>query len=114
MDPALTLFILRLASAALLLLFLATIGWLIYKDMRLTAAELAARQRQHGALRVLADGAAPESSETFPLLPVTSIGRAPGNTLVLDDSYASNEHALISLRGNQWWLEDLGSRNGTL
>jgi pSer/pThr/pTyr-binding forkhead associated (FHA) protein len=29
------------------------------------------------------------------------------------DTFASAEHALISWRGGQWWLEDLGSRNGT-
>ena len=50
----------------------------------------------------------------FPLLPVTGIGRNPSNTIVIEDDYASGEHVLIALRGQQWWLEDLGSRNGTL
>ena len=34
--------------------------------------------------------------------------------MVLNNGYASGEHALLSWRGGQWWLEDLGSRNGTL
>ncbi|NLE99729.1 MAG: FHA domain-containing protein, partial [Anaerolineales bacterium] len=27
--------------------------------------------------------------------------------------YASAQHALLTWREGQWWLEDLGSRNGT-
>ncbi|MER3459472.1 MAG: FHA domain-containing protein, partial [Chloroflexota bacterium] len=60
-----------------------------------------------------ADGTGLPEGTVFPLQPVTSLGRAPTNTVALPDSYASGEHALLSLRGNQWWLEDLGSRNGT-
>ena len=44
----------------------------------------------------------------------TSLGRSPTNTVALNDSFASGEHALIMLRGGQWWLEDRGSSNGTL
>ncbi|MCZ7666030.1 MAG: FHA domain-containing protein [Chloroflexi bacterium] len=46
--------------------------------------------------------------------PLTSIGRAPSSTIVLDYTFISQEHALLMERGGQWWLEDLGSRNGTL
>ena len=45
---------------------------------------------------------------------MTGIGRAQGNTIVIDDGYVSSEHVLITHRGKQWWIEDLGSRNGTL
>ncbi|MBN4927451.1 FHA domain-containing protein [Hoyosella rhizosphaerae] len=41
------------------------------------------------------------------------IGRADDSTLVLTDDYASNRHARISPRGSDWYLEDLGSTNGT-
>lgn len=41
------------------------------------------------------------------------IGRSPASTLVLDDEYASARHARLSPQGDQWWIEDLGSRNGT-
>jgi len=115
MSLDVVLLIFRLLSALLLLLFLGVIGWLIFRDMQVTAAQLASRQRPHGTLRVIASESLPElNGHQFPLLLVTSIGRAPHNSIVLDDSYASSEHALISLRGRQWWLEDLGSRNGTL
>ena len=41
------------------------------------------------------------------------IGRADDSTVVLDDDYASTRHARLSLRGDDWYVEDLGSTNGT-
>jgi pSer/pThr/pTyr-binding forkhead associated (FHA) protein len=41
------------------------------------------------------------------------IGRADDSTLVLDDDYASTRHARISRQGEEWYVEDLGSTNGT-
>lgn len=58
----------------------------------------------HGALagtRIALDGR--------PIL----IGRADDSTLVLDDDYASTRHARIVQRGEDWYVEDLGSTNGT-
>lgn len=42
-----------------------------------------------------------------------TIGRAPSSTLVLDDDYASNSHARLSLVNGAWIVSDLGSTNGT-
>lgn len=42
-----------------------------------------------------------------------SIGRDPGSDLTIDDLTVSNQHARFNYHHNQWWLEDLGSRNGT-
>ncbi|MGH3642325.1 MAG: FHA domain-containing protein FhaB/FipA, partial [Mycobacterium sp.] len=41
------------------------------------------------------------------------IGRADDSTLVLTDDYASTRHARLSPRGSEWYVEDLGSTNGT-
>jgi len=41
------------------------------------------------------------------------IGRANDSTLVLTDDYASTRHARISLQNGAWFVEDLGSTNGT-
>ena len=41
------------------------------------------------------------------------IGRADDSTLVLDDDYASTRHARFALQGDEWYIEDLGSTNGT-
>ncbi len=43
----------------------------------------------------------------------TLIGRAPECALVLDDDYASGRHARIYESGGTWYVEDLGSTNGT-
>jgi hypothetical protein len=41
------------------------------------------------------------------------IGRADDSTLVLTDDFASSRHARLTNRGGQWYVEDLGSTNGT-
>ena len=116
MSPEIVLFLLRLLSAVLLLAFLGVIAWLTYKDMKLTTSLIAERDRRYGSLRVLASGipASLEIDHLIPLLPVTSIGRAANNSIVLEDEYVSSQHAIITLRSDQWWLEDLNSRNGTI
>lgn len=42
------------------------------------------------------------------------VGRSPECTLVLDDEFASGRHLRIFPRAEGWFVEDLGSRNGTL
>lgn len=44
--------------------------------------------------------------------PIT-IGRAEDSTLVITDDYASARHARLVPRSGQWFIEDLGSTNGT-
>ena len=115
MSPAVVLLILRLLSAGLLLAFLGLFAWLIYKDLQVTTAVLQQKQQTVGHLRVIAnDIAAPAIDTLFALHPLTSIGRAQSSNIVIDDSYVSQEHALLTERNSQWWLEDMGSRNGTL
>src|SRR5271167_3509037 len=41
------------------------------------------------------------------------VGRALGQTVVLEDGGASREHCLIERTPAGWQLRDLGSRNGT-
>lgn len=41
------------------------------------------------------------------------LGRAEECTVVLDDDYASGKHARLFPQGSRWFLEDLGSTNGT-
>ena len=42
-----------------------------------------------------------------------TIGRAEDSTLVITDDYASTRHARLVPRSGQWFVEDLGSTNGT-
>jgi pSer/pThr/pTyr-binding forkhead associated (FHA) protein len=41
------------------------------------------------------------------------IGRGSDAGIKLDDDYASTRHARIAASGDQWFVEDLGSTNGT-
>lgn len=42
-----------------------------------------------------------------------TIGRAPQNEIVFDDSAVSGQHAVISVKETEALLEDLDSTNGT-
>ena len=42
------------------------------------------------------------------------VGRSPDNDMVLRDPATSGHHARIERRGQQFWIVDLGSTNGTL
>jgi pSer/pThr/pTyr-binding forkhead associated (FHA) protein len=41
------------------------------------------------------------------------IGRAPECEIRLDDAYISQQHARIFGKNGSWYVEDLGSTNGT-
>ena len=49
----------------------------------------------------------------FGLDALTSLGRDVNNTIVVEDPFASAEHAVLTFRGRAWYVEDLGSTNGT-
>lgn len=61
---------------------------------------------------VVTEGALAGTRITLGQQPVL-IGRADDSTLVLTDDYASSRHARLSPRGADWFVEDLGSTNGT-
>jgi pSer/pThr/pTyr-binding forkhead associated (FHA) protein len=42
------------------------------------------------------------------------MGRSPDNDLILRDPATSGHHARVERRGEQFWIVDLGSTNGTL
>ena len=107
---------LRIASAGALLAFLGALFWLLWQDFRATTQASSAERR--GRLVVVAvddnaDELAALRGASWPLLPLTTLGRAPTNTIVLEDAFCSLEHAQIVWRGGQWWLEDRRSSNGT-
>src|SRR5262245_50525115 len=43
----------------------------------------------------------------------TTVGRKPGNAIVLSDTHVSGVHAEVVEEGGRWVLRDLGSTNGT-
>ena len=82
-------------------------------SMRRAAAKTSHGSRRHvpSALTVTAGS----MTGTTVSLKATGIllGRNPECTLVLDDDFASGRHARIFRRDSGWFVEDLGSTNGT-
>jgi pSer/pThr/pTyr-binding forkhead associated (FHA) protein len=62
-------------------------------------------------LMVHADGAA--KPRAMYLATNTVVGRGAECELRLDDTYVSQEHARIFAKDGSWYVEDLGSTNGT-
>lgn len=73
-----------------------------------------ARAKRGRAARqlVVTGGALQGTRITLGEVPIT-IGRAEDSTLVITDDYASARHARLVPRAGQWYVEDLGSTNGT-
>jgi pSer/pThr/pTyr-binding forkhead associated (FHA) protein len=70
------------------------------------------RRRDVPSVLVVTQGQLAGTTIALRDIPVT-IGRANDSTLVLADDYASNKHARLVPRDGQWYVEDLGSTNGT-
>lgn len=70
------------------------------------------RSRKAPRKLVVVAGALAGTSINLGEAPVT-IGRANDSTLVLTDDYASTRHARLFPRDGEWFVEDLGSTNGT-
>lgn len=108
--------VLRLGFTALLYLFLLAIGLIVYREIKVAAARPQPQPRVTQDRLVVVDsgetGLLP--GQSFELHPVTSLGRDPVNTVALPDTFASANHALVTWRDDRWWIEDLGSTNGTL
>ena len=112
MDPlTIAVWAVRLAFLAALYLFLALVVRALLRDLRAASRDPAGAL---GRLVVIASGGLPAPGSVFPLDAVTTLGRDLGSSVVLDDPFASARHAILSFRGRGWYVEDLGSTNGTL
>jgi hypothetical protein len=106
----LTIWVLRLLFLGLLYLFLFAVVRVLLRDLRGATRERA----ELGRLVVIASpGGEPPVGAVFPLDAIASLGRDVNNTIVVDDPFASGEHAAITFRGRSWYIEDLESTNGT-
>jgi pSer/pThr/pTyr-binding forkhead associated (FHA) protein len=70
------------------------------------------RKRGQPSQLVIVDG--PNAGITVPLesAPIL-LGRGADATIRLDDDYVSTRHARFVPNGSDWYVEDLGSTNGT-
>jgi pSer/pThr/pTyr-binding forkhead associated (FHA) protein len=75
-------------------------------------AKPAKGKRGMPSVLVVTKGALSGTSVRLGETPVT-MGRSQESTIVLDDDYVSSRHARIFSRDGQWYVEDMGSTNGT-
>jgi len=71
-------------------------------------------KRVRGAPRTLQIIDGPNAGQSVPLgtEPIL-LGRGTDAAIRLDDDYVSTRHARFATNGEQWFVEDLGSTNGT-
>ena len=128
----LTLFLIRLAYLAILWIFVLSAISVVRSDMfgARVPGRAPARQRRRprqegrspprprpsaGAARATCSSSrapTPASAPTSSTAPIL-IGRGTDAAIRLDDDYVSTRHARIASSGDQWFVEDLGSTNGT-
>ena len=98
MDGALVvIWVVRLLFLALLYLFLARVVRSLLQDLRAAAREPGASL---GRLVVLESPAGePASGRSFDLDAITKLGRDVNNAIVIDDPFASADHAVLTSPG---------------
>ncbi|MDP4178588.1 MAG: FHA domain-containing protein [Bacillota bacterium] len=86
---------------------------IIYKDMK-NGGKKKIRKRSFGLeITDPGDNKNLKKGVVIPIHGVLTIGRKENNMLILTDQYVSSYHAKIVYKNNQYYLEDLGSTNGT-
>lgn len=83
----------------------------IRKNPELTPLPEAPAKQQASALVIL-EGPLTGLEYQLTASPIL-LGRAQEATIVLEDDYASGRHARLFPQGTRWFIEDLGSTNGT-
>lgn len=117
--PPLVLTTLKWLFLALIYLFIARAVRVIYLDLvgpKVPRPRTPGGQkRRRGAPRVVAVSEPEQPMKTFPLTTELVIGREEGacGVVLRKDTYVSQMHARLYSKDGTWFVEDLGSTNGT-
>jgi FHA domain-containing protein len=107
----LTLWLLRIGFVVLIYAFFFLVARALWQDLR---AGVSGAGRALGRLSIIsAKEGRPAPGTSISLDAVNSIGRDVNNSVVIDDSFVSADHAMLTFRGRAWYIEDRGSTNGT-
>ncbi len=117
--PEIVYVTLRYVFLGLLYAFLALAAGLIYRELRPVpareAARVPARTRKAGrkGKLVLMGDAHFRRHGSWEVQGEMVVGRAPECAICVEDEFASNQHARIYRAEDGFYVEDLGSTNGT-
>lgn len=103
---------------AVRIIFLLLLYLVLFRVVRILLRDLRAAAREPGqSLGRLVVVASPEGEppvgRSLELDVITTLGRDVNNAIVIEDPFASSEHAVLTYRGQSWYVEDAGSTNGT-
>lgn len=87
---------------------------IMYKDVKTGNKKRINSRKAHG-LEVVETVAESElkPESIIPIRGAITIGRKEDNSIVLNDQFVSSHHAKLFVRNDEFYLEDLGSTNGT-
>lgn len=107
---AILILILRVLLLLALLSFLAWAVYTLWRELKFHTESLAAKKIPW--ISVFNEQESADQKQIF-TKPELRIGRDPSCEIRLDDDTVSTQHARLSYRNKQWWIEDLLSTNGT-
>jgi pSer/pThr/pTyr-binding forkhead associated (FHA) protein len=112
--PNIVFIVLRYFFLGLLFLFLVLVVRAIYKDINAPEAALKAKRRKKKDMPHLLVVAADRNlGAKYYLVDEVRIGRSTNSNIVLSDTYGSQQHARVFDSKGSFYVEDLGSTNGT-
>ena len=109
--PGIVLLSLRILLALCLYFFLAWAVRIIWQDLRQT--HTASQDESISPLQLTVEFGEAGPATHFLTNPENILGRGANCDIHLPEQTVSSKHARIYYEHRQWWLEDLGSSNGT-
>jgi len=114
MTSAPAVLVFRLAIVLVLYAFLFEVVRTIRRELEPSAGRRLARPAGASLEIVQPAQTRLRHGEIIPIRSGITIGRENGNDLVVDEDTVSSQHSRLVMRDGRWWIEDLGSTNGTL
>jgi len=112
--PNILFIVLRYLFLALLYIFLILVLRGIYRDMKAPdVSQKQARRRKKERPQLVVLAADRNIGARYLLDDQVAIGRAEDSGILIDDTYASQQHARVFSDSGSFFVEDLGSTNGT-
>ncbi len=118
--PEIVSIVLKYVFLALLFAFVLLVSWIAYRELvgmpqpvdRAPAAPKRAASRRKASLAII-DAGSRKRLKSWELRDEMVIGRAAECHISLQDEFSSNIHAKVYQAEGRYYVEDLGSTNGT-